>query len=74
MDTLPSREDVQQTTDISRGVFLTVHGHIHIMDDNPDDRKRLSRGNPSLVLRESIERSQDCVDVLVSKEFLYEFN
>jgi hypothetical protein len=49
--------------------LLTVHDHPHILDETINDLEGLSCGNPSLVLRESVESLQDRFDVLLS--FLY---
>jgi hypothetical protein len=52
--------------------LLTVHDHPHILDETVDNLEGLSCGNPSLVLRESVESLQDRIDVLLS--FLYKFD
>ena len=36
-----------------------------------DDFKSLSRGSPSLVLRESVQPLEDRLDVLLSEKFLH---
>ena len=54
--------------------LLTIHDHTHILDEAVDDLERLSRGSSSLVLRESVQPLQDCLDVLPTEASLYKFD
>jgi hypothetical protein len=51
---------------ITRPHFRTVHDYPYILDDAVDYPKGLSRGTPSLLLRESVESLQDRLDVVLS--------
>ena len=46
--------------------MLTVHDHLHILDETVDNFEGLSCCNPGLVMRESVESLQDGLDVLLS--------
>jgi hypothetical protein len=52
-------------------LFPTVHNHGHILDETVDDLESLSCGGPSLILRQSVQSLQNCLDVLLSKKFLH---
>ena len=54
--------------------FLTVHELLHILDETVDDPESLSRGSPSLVLRESVQPLQDRLNVLVPEKILHKFD
>jgi hypothetical protein len=54
--------------------LLTIYDNPHILDETVYDLESLSRGRPSLVLRESVQPLQDRFNVLFSETFLYEFD
>ena len=53
--------------------FLTVHDHRHILDKTVNNLERLRRGDPSLILGESIQSLDYRFDVLLSKKLLNKF-
>ncbi len=54
--------------------MLTVHEHPHILDQAVDNLEILSSSRPSLVMRESVQPLQDCLDFLLSENLLYKFD
>ncbi len=50
--------------------LLTVHDHVHILDETIDDFENLHGGHVSLILRESVQPLQYHLDFLLSKAFL----
>ena len=53
--------------------FLTVHDHRHILNKTVNNLKCLRRGDPSLILGESIQSLDYRFDVLLSKKLLNKF-
>lgn len=53
--------------------FLTVHNHPHILDKTVNNLECLRRGDPSLILGESIQSLDYRFDVLLSKKLLNKF-
>jgi hypothetical protein len=54
--------------------LLTVHDLCHGLDKVVDDLESLSSSSPSLVLRETVQPLQDCLEVLLSDSLLYKFD
>jgi len=54
--------------------WLTIHEPPHILDQSVNNSECLSCGSPSLVLRESVEPLQHCLDVLLLEKPLYKLD
>ena len=66
MDALPSREkNFQKTPDYKVSSLLTIYELLHILDEPVDNSERMSCSSAGLVLRQSVEPLQDCLDVLL---------
>jgi len=75
MDALPSREkNIQETPDYKKSSLLTIHELPHILGESVDNSERMSCSSPGLVLRQSVEPLQDCLDVLLLEKIPYKFD
>jgi len=65
---------VFNTADHNPSSLLTIHELPHILGESVDNGERMSCSSPGLVLRQSVEPLQHCLDVLLLEEFLYKFD
>ena len=54
--------------------LLTAHDHPHTLDKAVDNLENLGRCRTSLVFRESVKPFQDQIDIVLSEDFLHEYN
>ena len=77
MDAFPSRGKIVQPTADYKPIthrLLTIHDHPHTLDETVNDLKSLGCGSQSLVACELVQPLQDCLDVLLSENFLCKFD
>jgi len=60
--------------DHNRNLLLTTHEFLHVLDESVDNSERMSCSSPGLILRQSVEPLQDCLDVLLLEKCLYKFD
>ena len=53
--------------------LLTIHDHLHVLDETVDNLESLRCSCPGLVLRKSAQPLQHSLDFLLSKKLLYKF-
>ena len=54
--------------------LLTIHELPHVLDESVDNSEGMSCSSLGLVSRQPVKPLQDCRDVLLLEEFLYEFD
>ena len=54
--------------------LLTIQNLRHILNEAVDDLEGLSRGGPSLILRESVQPLQDRLNILLTENLFGEFD
>ena len=75
MDALPSREkSIQELPDYKPSSLLTIHELPHVLNESVDNSEGMSCSSLGLVSRQPVKPLQDCVDVLLLENFLYEFD
>ena len=54
--------------------LLTIHELPHVLDESVDNSEGMSCSSLGLVSSQSVKPLEDCLDVLLLEEFLYEFD
>ena len=68
------RRGVFNTIDYKTSWLLTIHELPHILDKSVDNSKCMSCGGSSLVLSESVQHLQNCLDVLLLEKSIYKLD